>query len=61
MREITIKGAIEISQIFGKLKNLITLKVIFWVQRYYFANVCNDDDRKERVRCLVFLPEKKIS
>ena len=33
----------EISQIFGKPNNLITLKVIFWVQQYYFANVGNDE------------------
>ena len=43
LRVITIKGAMEISQIFGKPNNLITLKVIFWVQQYYFANVGNDE------------------
>ena len=43
LRVITIKGVMEISQIFGKPNNLITLKVIFWVQQYYFANVGNDE------------------
>ena len=43
LRVITIKGAMEISQIFGNLNNLITLKVIFWVHQYYFANVGNDE------------------
>jgi hypothetical protein len=43
LRVITNKGARVIREVFGKLNYLITLKVIFWVHQYYFANVGNDE------------------